>query len=185
MSSLAIACLLTLLPARNCLTANSLNCRLSANLSARVRVILWLAVYCHSVHLGTKPHVSQNQAPPPPRNLTFMAMAILLVTHPPWWFVSYEYAWPLSSVHIAHIACYWKFFLSQNIQVLCQSRLCKADHAYLIWLMLQWQRNHLSGHSLTTAEFKLLKFSVSGFTLSYAMNMVIFVSLYDYFLLPA
>jgi hypothetical protein len=36
-----------------------------------------------------------------------------------------------SSVRIAHIACYWKFFLVHYIQVLCQSRLCIADHAYL------------------------------------------------------
>jgi hypothetical protein len=34
-----------------------------------------------------------------------------------------------SSVRIAHIACYWKFFLVHYIQVLCQYRLCKADHA--------------------------------------------------------
>jgi hypothetical protein len=30
----------------------------------------------------------------------------------------------LSSVRIAHVACYWKFFLLH-----CQSGLCKADHA--------------------------------------------------------
>jgi hypothetical protein len=44
-------------------------------------------------------------------------------------FVSYEYAWPLSSVRIALIACYWKFFLLHYIQVLCQYRLYRADHA--------------------------------------------------------
>jgi hypothetical protein len=27
--------------------------------------------------------------------------------------------------------CYWKFFLVHCIQVPCQSRLCRADHAYL------------------------------------------------------
>jgi hypothetical protein len=36
-----------------------------------------------------------------------------------------------SSVHIALIACYWKFFLLHYIQVLSQYRLFKADHAYL------------------------------------------------------
>jgi hypothetical protein len=36
-------------------------------------------------------------------------------------------------VYVSHlIACYWKFILSDYIQVLCQYRLCKADHAYLI-----------------------------------------------------
>jgi hypothetical protein len=38
---------------------------------------------------------------------------------------------PLSNIHTAHIGCYWKFFLLHYVQVLCQSRLCKADHASL------------------------------------------------------
>jgi hypothetical protein len=42
------------------------------------------------------------------------------------------------SVRIAHVACYCKFFILHYVQVLCQSRLCKADHAYLTYLMLQW-----------------------------------------------
>jgi hypothetical protein len=53
----------------------------------------------------------------------------------------------LLSVCIAHIACYWIFFLLHYIQVLCQSKLCKADHAYLTYLMLQ-QLSHLNGHKL-------------------------------------
>jgi hypothetical protein len=36
-----------------------------------------------------------------------------------------------SNVRIAHRACYWKFFLLHYVKVLCQSRLYKADHAYL------------------------------------------------------
>jgi hypothetical protein len=47
-------------------------------------------------------------------------------------FFSHEYALPLSSVHITLIACYWKFFLLHYIQVLCQSRLLKANHAVLL-----------------------------------------------------
>jgi hypothetical protein len=39
-----------------------------------------------------------------------------------------------SSVRIEHIACYWKFLLLNYTQVLCQFRLCKADHAYLTYL---------------------------------------------------
>jgi hypothetical protein len=53
-----------------------------------------------------------------------------------------------SSVRIAQTACYWKFFLVHYIQVLCQSRLCKADHAYLTYLMLQRQLSHLNGRKL-------------------------------------
>jgi hypothetical protein len=52
-----------------------------------------------------------------------------------------------SSVRIAHTECYWKFFLLQDMQV-HQSRLCKADHAYLTYLMLQRQLSHLNGRRL-------------------------------------
>jgi hypothetical protein len=38
-----------------------------------------------------------------------------------------------SGIRIALITCYWKFFLLHYTQVLCQYRLCKADHAY--WLL--------------------------------------------------
>jgi hypothetical protein len=53
-----------------------------------------------------------------------------------------------SSVHFAHIACYWKFFLLHYTQVPCQSRLCKADHAYLTYLMLQRQLSRVNCRKL-------------------------------------
>jgi hypothetical protein len=43
-----------------------------------------------------------------------------------------------SSIHFAHIACYWKFFLLHYTQVLCQQRFCRANHAYLTYVRLQW-----------------------------------------------
>jgi hypothetical protein len=43
-----------------------------------------------------------------------------------------------------NIACYWKFVLLWKIQVLSQSRLYKADHVYLIYLMLQRQISHFN-----------------------------------------
>jgi hypothetical protein len=49
---------------------------------------------------------------------------------------------------IAHMVCYWKFFLLHYIQVFCQYRHCKADHAYLTYLMLQGQLSHLNGRKL-------------------------------------
>jgi hypothetical protein len=52
------------------------------------------------------------------------------------------------NVRIAPIACYWKFFLLHYVQVFCQSRLCKADHVYLTYLMLQRQLSHLNGRKL-------------------------------------
>jgi hypothetical protein len=42
----------------------------------------------------------------------------------------------VSSVRIALIACYRKFFLLHYIQLLRKYRLCKADHVYLTYLML-------------------------------------------------
>jgi hypothetical protein len=91
----------------------------------------------------------------------------------------------LSSVRIAHIARYWKPFLLHCIQVLCQCRLWKADHAYLTYLMLQRQLNHWTIVSLTTTEFKPLILSMSGFALSYTSNIFILMTLYDFCLLPA
>jgi hypothetical protein len=43
-----------------------------------------------------------------------------------------------SSVHFTHIHC---------TQVLCQYRLYRADHAYIMYLMLQRQLSHLNGRS--------------------------------------
>jgi hypothetical protein len=48
----------------------------------------------------------------------------------------------LSSLRIAHIACYWKFILVHHIEVLIQYRFCKADHVYLTYLM---PLSHLNG----------------------------------------
>jgi hypothetical protein len=53
----------------------------------------------------------------------------------------------LSSVHIAHVTCYWKFYLLHYVPVLCQYRLWKADHAYFTYLMLQ-QFSHKNGCKL-------------------------------------
>jgi hypothetical protein len=53
-----------------------------------------------------------------------------------------------SSVRITLISCYWNFFLFHYIQVLCQYRLWKLNHAYLTYLMLQRQLSHLNGRKL-------------------------------------
>jgi hypothetical protein len=62
-------------------------------------------------------------------------------------FVSYELAWSLY-MYRTYITCYWKFFLLTYIEALCESKLRKADQAYLTYLMLQWQLGHLN-NSLT------------------------------------
>jgi hypothetical protein len=58
----------------------------------------------------------------------------------------------LSTVRIAHIACYCKCFLLHYIQVLCQYGFCKAYHAYLTYLMLQRHLSHFNGHKLVCIE---------------------------------
>jgi hypothetical protein len=79
----------------------------------------------------------------------------------------------LSSVRIAHIASYWKFFLSRSIQILCQSRLRKADRACFTYIMLQRQLSHLNGRKLDHHQVQPFIFSMSGFALSYTANMFI------------
>jgi hypothetical protein len=53
-----------------------------------------------------------------------------------------------SSVRIAHVACYCKYFLLHHTQVLCQYRLCRVDHSYITCLMLQRQLSHMNGLKL-------------------------------------
>jgi hypothetical protein len=90
-----------------------------------------------------------------------------------------------SSVRIALKACYRKFFLLHYTQILYQSRLCKADHAYLTYVMLQRQLSHLNGRKLTATKFKPLIFSMSGFALSFTANKFILMILYDFCLLSS
>jgi hypothetical protein len=95
----------------------------------RVTVTLRLAVYRQSVRLGAEPleaHYKSYFC-----NWTFAV--IVLVWHPLWredGSVSYEYAWPLSSVRMVHTAYYWKFSLLHYIQILSvqalQSRSCPS-----------------------------------------------------------
>jgi hypothetical protein len=57
-----------------------------------------------------------------------------------------------SSVLIAYITCYWKFFFLHYIQVLCQYRLYKAVHACLTYLILYSSIVSWTVVSLTTAS---------------------------------
>jgi hypothetical protein len=113
-----------------------------------VKVTLWLVVYHQSVHHGVKPDVAHKH------RLFFLQMnpcgQSIYITSSPirGWVSPMNMPSLLSSVHIAHIAYYWKFFLLSYIQVLCQPRLCNADHAYLTYLLLQQQLSHLNVHKL-------------------------------------
>jgi hypothetical protein len=56
---------------------------------------------------------------------------------------------PLSQVYVSQIYVIKNSSLYNTyMYVLCQSRLCKAKHTYLIQLMLQRQLSHLSGRKL-------------------------------------
>lgn len=81
----------------------------------------------------------------------------------------------LSSVCIINFVYYWKSFLSQYMEVLCQSRLWKADNAYHTYLKLQRQLIQLNGLKLHLHQMKV---SVSGFILSYDANMSILILYY-------
>jgi hypothetical protein len=87
--------------------------------------------------------------------------------------VASQYAWPFSSVHMAHVACCGKFFFVHYMQVLCQSRLCKGDHAYPVY----YYNGCLDIWTVVTlkaVKFKQLIFSMSGFYLSYPANIFLF-----------
>jgi hypothetical protein len=65
-------------------------------------------------------------------------------------------------------------------------RLCKADHAYFVYHMLQRQLSHLNGRKLVHRQvLSLLRtFSMSRFTLFYAAKLSFLMILYDLCLLP-
>jgi hypothetical protein len=51
-----------------------------------------------------------------------------------------------------NIAYYWKLFILHYMQVLCRSRLCKAYHVYLLYLILQQQLSHLNSPKLDQSQ---------------------------------
>jgi hypothetical protein len=97
-------------------------------LSSRPQILFQLNPCCHSL-----------------RARSFMTRGLVC----PLWI---GFASPLSSVRIAHIACYWKIFPLHYIQILYLSRLWKTDHACLTYLMLQWQFSHLNGYKIGRRE---------------------------------
>jgi hypothetical protein len=90
-----------------------------------------------------------------------------------------------SSVRIALIACYWKFLLLPIPKSSVSTGFAKQIMP--IWRILCYNGSLVTWTvvSLTTAKFKPLVFSMSGFTLSYIANMFILMILYDFCLLPA
>jgi hypothetical protein len=91
----------------------------------------------------------------------------------------------LSSACITHIACYWKFFLVHYIQASVSPGFAKQIMPILFILCYNGSLVTWMIVSLTTAKFKPLVFSTSGFDLSSIMNMFILMILYGFCLLPA
>jgi hypothetical protein len=109
----------------------------------KVKVPLRLAVYRQLIRLGTEPLETHDQIfflqlNPSCHSLYDEIMNLSLV----------NMLGLLSSVRIALIACYCKFFLVHCIQVLCQYMLYKADHVYLRYFILQRQLSNLNGRKL-------------------------------------
>jgi hypothetical protein len=86
----------------------------------------------------------------------------------------------LSSVRIAHIACYWKFLLLHYIQVLCHAGFAKQIMILLLILCYNVSLVTRTVASLTTAKLKPHIFSMS-----YTANMFILMILYDFCFLPS
>jgi hypothetical protein len=113
----------------------------------RVRVTLRLAVYRKSVHLGAKPLESHDQkyffATEPLRSSPYVTSSLTR-------------GWVcLLWIGLAFVKCKYRIYsilltilLLHYILVLCPSRLCKAEHAYLTYLMLQRQLSHLNRRKL-------------------------------------
>jgi hypothetical protein len=73
---------------------------------------------------------------------------ILLMYHPLWredGVVSYEYPWPIANFMYRTYRMLLKLSLLHYTQVLCQSRICRANHVYLTYGMIQGQPSHLNG----------------------------------------
>jgi hypothetical protein len=90
----------------------------------------------------------------------------------------------LSSVRIAHIACYWKLFLFIIYKSSVSTGVAKRFVPILRIICYNGSLVTRSVVSLPTAKFKPLIISMSGFTLSYTPNMFILMILYDFCLLP-
>jgi hypothetical protein len=65
-------------------------------------------------------------------------------------FASHEYAWPIVKCMYRIYSTLLKMFAFciLYVQVLCQYRLYKADHAQLTYLMLRRQLSNLNGRKL-------------------------------------
>jgi hypothetical protein len=90
-----------------------------------------------------------------------------------------------SNVRIAHIVCYWKLFLLHYYKFSVSTGFAKQIMPTLRILCYNGSLVTSTVISLTTAKFKCLIFSMSGFALSYTENMFILIILYDFCWLPA
>jgi hypothetical protein len=83
-----------------------------------------------------------------------------------------------------NIARYWKSFFCTIYKTSVCPGFAKQITSTLCILCYNGSLVTWTVVSLTTAKFKPLIFSTSGFALSYAVNMFILMILYDFWLLP-
>jgi hypothetical protein len=143
------------------------------------RVTLWQAVYRQSVCLGIKPDQrvfflqlnTSGDNPYVTSSLSRRWVCLLRIC------LAFRQAYILHLQHVIENSFFCTVYKSsvstgfakQIMPVLC---ILFYNGSWVTWMVL----------SLTTAKFKPLIFSVSGFALSYTMNMFILIILYDLFM---
>jgi hypothetical protein len=115
----------------------------------KVRVTLRLAVYRKSVCLGVKPHETHDQRYFPELNPCAISPYVTSSLTRRWVCLLWI-CLAFRQVYISHIYRHVteKFLPLLYAQVLCQYRLCRAEHAYLTYLMLQRLISHFNGCKL-------------------------------------
>jgi hypothetical protein len=109
------------------------------------------------------------------------------VKHPLWredGLVSYEYAWPLSSLYRTY-GMLLKILPLKTFKSAVSPGFAKQFMLLSLKLCYNGSLVTLTVVSLTTPKFKPLIFSLSWFTLSYATNTFILMIVYDFCFLPA
>jgi hypothetical protein len=128
----------------------------SDTFQVKIKVILRLAVYCQSVLLGEKPLETHDQNFYFPTNHLRSQSLCNTLSNEKMGLSLMNMLGHLSTVRIAHIACYWKFILLHYIQILFQYRPGRADHDYFTYLMLQRQLSRLNGRKLDHRQVYIL-----------------------------
>jgi hypothetical protein len=117
--------------------------RLHILTDSKVTVTLQLAVYRQSVRLGVKvleTHYQRFFRLNPCGNSPYVIFSLTRR-----WGCLLWICLVFRQMCVSHII---RMLFLRYMQILCQYRVCKADHVYLTYLMLQRQLSHLNGRKL-------------------------------------